>query len=252
MRTQDFLLLTWAWLILAVILMPVLFRIRAPYGRHTRKGWGPMIPNRLSWMLMELPSMVVFTAFFLAPEKQHDTATWLLFALWNLHYVHRALIYPLRTRTRGKKMPLVILLFAVIFNLMNGFVNGYYLGAIRPVFPGNRLSEAGFWAGLFIFAGGLAINFWADSKLIALRKTATNGYKIPYGGLFRWVSCPNYLGEIIEWSGFALMAVNVPALSFAVWTFANLFPRAVSNHQWYKQNFKEYPENRKSLIPGLF
>lgn len=27
------------------------------------------------------------------------------------------------------------------------------------------------------------------------------GYSIPMGGLFRWVSCPHYLGEIIIYAG---------------------------------------------------
>jgi hypothetical protein len=29
-------------------------------------------------------------------------------------------------------------------------------------------------------------------------------YKIPQGGLFRWLSCPNLVGEMIEWIGFAI------------------------------------------------
>ena len=36
-----------------------LFFFRAPYGRHYRKGWEPALPNRLSWVIMESPSVLV-------------------------------------------------------------------------------------------------------------------------------------------------------------------------------------------------
>lgn len=243
--------ITWGWILLALVLIPVLLKIRAPYGRYARKGWGAMIPNRISWILMELPSLVLFALFFLIPDKEHDFATWILFGLWMFHYMHRALIYPVRTRTRGKKMPLGVMLFAVVFNLINAFLNGYYLGAIRPTFTGMRLLRIGFWIGILLFAVGFAINFWSDNKLLHLRQAPGNGYKIPHGGLFRWISCPNYFGEILEWTGFAIAAASLPAVSFAIWTFANLFPRAVANHRWYHEQFPDYPEKRKALIPWI-
>jgi hypothetical protein len=44
----------------------------------------------------------------------------------------------------------------------------------------------------------------------------------------------------------------LPGLAFAVWTFANLAPRARSHHAWYYTNFPEYPKNRKALIPWIW
>ena len=65
---------------------------------------------------------------------------------------------------------------------------------------------------------------------------------MPRGGFFRWVSCPNYLGEMLQWSGFALATWSLPGLSFALWTVANLLPRAVAHHRWYRREFADYPE----------
>jgi len=84
-----------------------------------------------------------------------------------------------------------------------------------------------------------------------LRKD-NKGYQIPQGWLFEYISCPNHLGEIIEWTGFAIIAMNLSAISFAVWTFCNLAPRAYNHHSWYRENFQNYPENRKILIPYLW
>jgi hypothetical protein len=69
--------------------------------------------------------------------------------------------------------------------------------------------------------------------------------------LFRYISCPNLLGELIEWLGFAILCWNLPALTFFIWTSANLIPRALSHHRWYKEKFNNYPPERKAIIPFL-
>jgi len=96
---------------------------------------------------------------------------------------------------------------------------------------------------------GMLINWKADNMLIGLRKPGETHYAIPVGWLFNKISCPNLLGELIEWMGFALLCWNLPALTFFIWTAANLIPRALSHHKWYKEKFKEYPSGRKAIIP---
>ena len=75
---------------------------------------------------------------------------------------------------------------------------------------------------------------------------------MPHGELYRWISCPNYLGELIEWAGWAVATWSLPGLGFAVWTAANLVPRARANHRWYRSHFADYPNERKALIPGVW
>lgn len=41
-------------------------------------------------------------------------------------------------------------------------------------------------------------------------ESATAGYKIPYGGMFEYVSCANFFGEIVEWVGFAMASWSLP------------------------------------------
>ena len=65
------------------------------------------------------------------------------------------------------------------------------------------------------------------------------------------MSCPNYLGECIEWLGFALMASTLASLAFFVFTVANLLPRALTHHRWYRSQFPGYPKERKALVPGV-
>ncbi|HOS72184.1 MAG TPA: 3-oxo-5-alpha-steroid 4-dehydrogenase, partial [Bacteroidales bacterium] len=68
---------------------------------------------------------------------------------------------------------------------------------------------------------------------------------------FDYISSPHYFGEIIEWGGWALMTWSLPGFAFFVFTFANLFPRAINTHRWYRGKFPAYPPGRKAVIPYL-
>ena len=57
---------------------------------------------------------------------------------------------------------------------------------------------------------------------------------------------------ILAAAGGALATWSLAGLSFAVWGVANLVPRARANHLWYKENFIEYPKERKALIPKIW
>jgi hypothetical protein len=235
------------WIALALALTPIQIFVTAPYGRHVRAGWGPGLPNRLGWFLMEAVSLVLFAALFLGGPALKTTPAWIFFALWIAHYANRSLIFPWRTKTRGKMIPLAIVGGAVCFNLVNAGLNGFYLGTLAR-YPNAWLADPRFLLGVAVFLIGAGINIWADNKLIALRG-GDDGYVIPRGGLFERISCPNLFGEIVEWFGFALMCWNLPALSFAIWTAANLIPRALSHHAWYRGHFPDYPQARRAVIP---
>jgi len=240
--------ITLAWIALALVLFPIQLFVTAPYGRHMRAGWGPGIPNRLGWFVMESVSLALFAFLFLAGTTPKGAPAWIFFALWALHYTNRSLIFPWRTHTTGKSIPVLIVVWAILFNCVNATLNGVELGS-RLVYANSWLSDIRFLSGLVIFWTGAAINLWADDRLIALRSGSVTGYTIPRGGLFQRISCPNLFGEIVQWSGFALMCWNLPALSFAVWTTSNLLPRALSHHAWYRANFPDYPAARKAVIP---
>jgi steroid 5-alpha reductase family enzyme len=140
----------------------------------------------------------------------------------------------------------------MLFNLVNGFLNGFYLGHMEWA-RGNIawLTDPRFIIGIIFFISGFFINQVSDNHLIRLRRGKKSGYYIPTHRLFRRVSCPNFTGEIIEWSGFAIMTWSLPGLSFAIWTMANLIPRALHHHNWYRETFDNYPEQRKAVIPYL-
>ncbi|NUM52921.1 MAG: DUF1295 domain-containing protein [Candidatus Hydrogenedentes bacterium] len=233
----------------ALIVFCFLLFFTAPYGRHVRTGWGPTVPNRLGWILMETPAVLSILYFCLSARSSALGIAWILLAIWQTHYLYRTYVFPFLLHTRGKRMPLTIVLSGVTFNVFNGYLNGRHLAWATESYFVAWLTDPRFVAGLLVFACGLAINIQSDRILIALRKDRESGYSIPRGGLYRWISCPNYFGECIEWCGWALLTWSPAGLVFAVWTAANLVPRALSNHRWYREQFAEYPPDRKAIIP---
>ncbi len=251
MEEKTFNLLVLGWCAVALLLFLILLRVKAPYGRHSSSGWGITIPNRWGWFLMETTAPAVFLWFFLRGNTEKNSVLWIAAGLFLLHYANRSLVYPFRIRTRGKRMPLVVALMAVFFNTVNGFLLGYSHGNLQIYDSPGWLARPSSLAGLLLFAAGMAINLASDETLIRMRKKNGKAYGIPEGGLFTLVSCPNFLGEIIEWGGYALFCFSLPALSFFIWTFSNLVPRALNHHRWYRERFPGYPPGRRAVFPWL-
>jgi steroid 5-alpha reductase family enzyme len=200
---------------------------------------------------MEFPALAIFGYFLVFKADLLNALILLPALLWGVHYIHRVLIFPLQIRTARKKIPALIVFLAFIFNIINGFLNGYWYAHFAPDYRSGLLIDLRLISGVIIFFLGFVINKYHDSILIKLRPATGDGYKIPYGGLFKYVSCPNFFGEIISWAGFALAAFNLPALTFLIWTLINLATRALDHHRWYIKEFPEYDKDRKALIPFL-
>jgi 3-oxo-5-alpha-steroid 4-dehydrogenase 1 len=241
-----------AWFAVAAAIFISLFFVVAPYGRHTTRKWGRMISSRTGWVTMESISPLIFALCYALGPNRNSLPEIAFLILWEAHYIHRAYIYPLHLRGGDKPMPLAVISPGLLFNAVNGYLNGRYIYHLSGGYTNSWLLDPRFIAGVIIFITGFIINRQADLVLRGLRGPGESGYKIPYGGLYGCVSCPNYLGEIMIWSGWALATWSLAGLSFAVWTAANLVPRARSHHRWYKQNFPAYPPSRKALIPGLW
>ncbi len=240
------------WFALAVVILIALFFVVAPYGRHTRSGWGHTINNKMGWVIMEAPAPIAFAVCFLLGGSPGTAAALVFLGLWEAHYIHRAFIYPFGLRGVTRRMPLAVMSFGFLFNLMNGYLNGRYIFTFSGGYSSEWLVNPRFIAGLALFLAGFLINRHADRVLRSLRRPGESGYSISHRGLYRWVSCPNYLGEITIWIGWAVATWSLAGLAFALWTVANLMPRARAHHAWYLESFPDYPRERKILVPGLW
>ena len=113
------------------------------------------------------------------------------------------------------------------------------------------------------------------------------GYRIPTSPLFSLVACPNYGAECAEWAAFAAASFfasraagagagaveggrssgssggvaaaaaaasneeALPSLAFALFTAANLVPRALAHRRWYAEKFEDFPRGRRAIFPWV-
>lgn len=240
---------------LAVIVFLALGRITPGYGIMYTPGWGPSLPNRAGWVIMEAPAFISMLLLWVLSPRAGEPALIVMASLFEIHYFQRSFIFPMLIRGKNR-MPLAIVLCGVIFNVVNAYMIGGWLFWVSApdAYPVSWLSNPLFILGTVIFISGMIINLHSDNIIRHLRKPGATGHFIPYGGLFRYVTSANYLGELIEWGGYALLTWSWGGLAFVVWTFANLAPRARKIHKRYLSEFgDEYAElRRRYLIPHIY
>ena len=226
------------------------FFYTTPYGRFKKASEKRVINSLPGWLIMEFPCLAAgISTFFLSGGNTLALVPLVFISIWECHYIYRSIIFPLRMNSRNKTMPLSAVAFGFFFNILTGFLNGYAFAHSEHLLDHHWLLSVNFIVGIALMIIGVSINIQSDSILQKLRQPCETGYKIPHGGLYRWISVPNYFGEIIEWTGLTIAAATPAALAFLVFTIANLLPRAIAHHRWYRKTFPDYPKERKAIIP---
>nr|XP_054771942.1 uncharacterized protein LOC129279903 [Lytechinus pictus] len=212
---------------------------------------GCLIPQRIGHFCSDgPPGCILFPLVFFLYGNITDPVNVVFLSLFIAHYFHRGFIHPCIMKYSKAKVPLWITVAGIIPNSIFSFVNADWTGSAK--YSDNYYFDPRFIIGVVLYVVGFVMNRWADWKLRSLRSSGGGGYYIPRGGLFELISCPNYLGELVEWFGWAL--ANWSAAGLVWWLFgcSTFIPRSRDNHRWYKKKFKDYPPNRKALIPFIY
>ncbi len=244
----------WVMAAIAVVVFVALQFFEAGYGYLFDRRYGPPVPNKVGWILMESPVFVAMCVLWWLSDRRWDVAPLALFAMFQLHYFQRSFIFPLLMRGRSK-MPLGIVLMGMIFNTLNALMQGGWIFFLSPAdYYADWLSRPFIYVGGAIFFAGMLINLQADYIIRHLRKEGDTKHYIPKGGMFRYVSSANYFGELVEWTGFAIASWSWAGAVFVLWTFANLAPRSASLYKRYEQEFGEEFRSlgRKRIIPFIY
>ena len=207
---------------------------------------------------MEIPALIVFPIVYFMGRNAFEMVPLFFLAIWTMHYLNRALITPLMMRSQpGSKdtFDFSVVFLGWVSLSLHSYLNARYMTELGSDYQPEWFGDPRFIIGLIIYLFGFTLNVYSDSILRNLRSknptTDEPRYKIPYGGGFRFVTCPQYLGEIISFIGFATMTWNLGAVFVIAITVGNLVPRALYTHRWFIKNFSGYPKNRKAIIPFL-
>ncbi len=239
----------------AAVVFVALHFVRAGYGMLRDGKWGPQIDNRKGWVLMEAPVFVAMTVLWLCSERRTDVTCLVFLALFQLHYLNRSFVYPFLIKGKST-MPLGIVTMGAVFNVLNACMQGGWIFYFAPdgLYTPQWLASPQFIAGTLVFFAGMAVNLHSDHIIRNLRKPGDTGHYLPKGGMFRYVTSANYFGEIVEWTGFAILTWSAAGAVFALWTFANLVPRADAIYKRYHEMFGDELARspRKRIIPFIY
>lgn len=246
--------------LIGLVIFVTLYYVDAGYGKMRSEKWGPAINNKIGWFLMEMPVfLIVLYLWAISPYTVTRHAPyWVFLLIFEFHYFQRSFIFPFLLKGKGQ-MPIVIMLLSVIWNLMNGYIQGFWLFHLAPkyfpeMYTTAWLYDPRFIIGTLIFIAGWIINMHSDHVIRNLRKPGDTNHYLPKKGLYKYVTSANYFGEITEWFGFAILTWSFAGLLFWWFSCCNLVPRANSIYLKYEQEFpNEFDRKKlKRIIPFIY
>ncbi len=249
--------------LVGLVVFIALYFVDAGYGKMRTEKWGPAINNKIGWCLMEAPVFIVVLFLYLRSLNLYGGVTrnvpyWVFLLLFEAHYFQRSFIFPFMMKGKSK-MPLVIMGLSVLWNLINGYIQGYWLFHIAPLYKpelytASWVTDPRFIIGICIFIIGMIINLHSDYVIRHLRKPGDTNHYLPKKGLYKYVTSANYFGEITEWFGFAILTWSPAGLLFFWFSCCNLVPRANSIWHRYQEEFPdEFDAKRlKRIIPFIY
>lgn len=262
MGLTQFYWLLGALALLGLAVFVALYFVDAGYGKMRTEKWGPAMNNKQGWFLMEVPVFIVVLCLWIAsPSPEVRKAPyWVFLLIFEFHYFQRSFIFPLLLKGKSK-MPIAIMAMSVVWNLFNGYVQGWWLFYLAPQDPTYSqlyttawLTDPRFIIGTVVFIVGWCINMHSDHVIRHLRKPGDTKHYLPKKGMYRYVTSANYLGEITEWLGFAILTWSLAGLLFFWFSCCNLIPRANSIYHKYEKEFPdEFDRKRlKRIIPFIY
>jgi steroid 5-alpha reductase family enzyme len=173
-------------------------------------------------------------------------------------------------RYRATRVPALITFAGLLPNAIFSWLNAGAIACLEPAVSQTWHADPRFGIGVGIYAAGFVINRTSDWKLRSLRSDQQSAaYHVPRGGMFTYVSCANYFGELVQWGGWALATWSWAGLLWWLFALSTFIPRARQTHAWYhssfitalqylihlfryRASFPDYPSQRKALIPFVW
>ena len=167
-HTFDIFLLVMTVLALGVFV--ALHFFEAGYGYLFNPKYGPPVPNKIGWVLMESPVFILMCVLWALSDRMWEAGPLVLFILFQTHYFQRSFVFPLLMRGNSK-MPLGIVVMGMTFNTLNALMQGGWIFYVSPDgYYADWLAKPYIWIGSALFVAGMAVNLHSDYVIRHLRR----------------------------------------------------------------------------------
>ena len=229
MDAETFGSFLWIMTLVAALVFIALYFVKAGYGMFRSAAWGLSVNNKLAWMLMEVPVFLVMIWMWWYSDRRFLPVQLTFFFFFQLHYFQRSFVFPC-------------------------LLQGEWIFYLSPAdrYTSQWFAAPQFILGTVLFFVGMGINCHSDYIIRHLRTPGDTRHYLPSGGLYRYVTSANYFGEIVEWTGWAILTWSLSGTVFLWWTFANLVPRANAIWHRYREEFGEAVGSRKRIFPFIY
>ncbi|KAF1991438.1 3-oxo-5-alpha-steroid 4-dehydrogenase family protein-like protein [Aulographum hederae CBS 113979] len=192
--------------------------------------------------------------FSFPPPSQLQTLTMYLVLT---HFVKRELETLFLHKFSSSTMPLFnIFKNSTHYWLLAGLNIAVFAYAPRASIASDTLSShpAITYTGLALFTVGELLNLQTHITLSALRPASDPTVRgIPNGIGFGLVTCPNYMYELLAWTGVCLVSRSWASVLFTVVAGAQMGVWAKKKEKRYRSEFGDkYKRKRFSMIPGVW
>lgn len=229
------------------------------------KDLGPQILWKTVFLLEYLGPLLVYIIFYMQPtwiygSHLQQPSAWTkevqfsAFIAWMFHYSKRELETLFIHRFSHATMPISNLFKNCSYYWGFAAYVAYFVNHPLYTPPPEDLVYIGMCLFYFMEVGNLSAHW----TLRMLRPPGTKIRRIPRGGLFELVSCPNYTYEILSWLGFNLMTRTVAGILFMCAGAFQMLLWAQAKHRRYRKEFDGnhgralYPTSRKIIVPFLY
>jgi len=113
-------------------------------------------------------------------------------------------------------------------------------------------------AGVILFAWASVHHHNVHQQFASFRRSdkgdvVTLKHVMPHGGWFELLSTPHFFMEILIYISYILIGGfrHVTLWSLVIFVLTNQISLGIATHRWYKKEFKNYPANRKAIIPYI-
>ncbi|KAK7268625.1 hypothetical protein RIF29_21327 [Crotalaria pallida] len=205
------------------------------------------LSSKAGMLLLYTPALLAGVASFWIFPNEGIRST-ILHAAITLHYLKRDLEVLFVHKFSGSMMlDSAIIITLSYFSSAATMIYAQHLSKGLPEPPINLL-----YPGVVLFLVGISGNFYHHYLLSKLRGKGEKEYKIPKGGLFKFVIGPHYLFELIAWYGVSFIAQTLYSFSFSIGSTFYLAGRSYATRRWYLSKFEDFPKDVKALIPFVF